>query len=169
MLGQYWLAHALQVAGDQDQAEGALDAGGVGLHQLHELVERGGLQLVLLVVARDDGARERDVAADEGVQAVFDHALGELGHARDVLQLPLQGRLLEKELGVLRYVHGLVADALEVGVDLDRGHDEAQVGGRRLVQGDQLEAAVVDLDVELVDLVLVLLEWGSSKFNIPSV
>ena len=44
-----------------------------------------------------------------------------------------------------------VADALEVGVDLDRRDDRAQVGGHRLVQRQQREAAVVDLDVQRVD------------------
>ena len=44
-----------------------------------------------------------------------------------------------------------VADALEVGVDLDRRDDRAQVHRHRLVQRQQLEAAVVDFDVQLVD------------------
>jgi len=48
-------------------------------------------------------------------------------------------------------VDGQVADAFEVGVDLDRGDNRAQVGGHRLVQREQLEAAVVHLDVQLVD------------------
>ena len=41
-----------------------------------------------------------------------------------------------------------VADALEVGVDLHGRDDRAQVGGHRLVQREQREAAVVDLDVQ---------------------
>ena len=44
-----------------------------------------------------------------------------------------------------------VADALEIRVDLDRRHDRAKVDRHRLVQREQLEAAVVDLDVELID------------------
>ena len=44
-----------------------------------------------------------------------------------------------------------VADAFEIGVDLDRREDRPQVGGHRLVQREQPEAAVVDLDVQLVD------------------
>jgi hypothetical protein len=48
-------------------------------------------------------------------------------------------------------VHRQVAHSLEVGVDLDRRHDLPQVGGHRLVQRQQAEAAVVDLDVQLVD------------------
>ena len=48
-------------------------------------------------------------------------------------------------------VHGQVADALEVGVDLHRGDDRPQVGGHRLVERQQREAAVVDLDVQRVD------------------
>ena len=44
-----------------------------------------------------------------------------------------------------------VADALEIGVDLDRRDDRAQVDGHRLVQRQQREAAVVDLDVQRVE------------------
>ena len=42
-----------------------------------------------------------------------------------------------------------VADPLEVGVDLDRRDDRPQVGGHRLIQRQQREAAAVDLDVQL--------------------
>ena len=53
--------------------------------------------------------------------------------------------------GGFRDVDGQVAHPLEVGVDLDRGHDRPQVRRHRLVQRQQLQHAVVDLDVELVD------------------
>ena len=44
-----------------------------------------------------------------------------------------------------------VADALEVGVDLDGGDDRAQVGRHRLIERQQREAAAVDLDVQRVE------------------
>ena len=50
-----------------------------------------------------------------------------------------------------RDVDGEVADALEIGVDLDGRDDGPQVDGHRLVQRQQREAASVDLDVQLVD------------------
>ena len=47
----------------------------------------------------------------------------------------------------LRDVDRQVADALEIGVDLDCGNDGTQVGRHRLMQGEQPEAAIVHLDV----------------------
>ena len=64
-------------------------------------------------------------------------------------------------LGRLGDVHRQVADALEIGVDLDRGHDGPQVGRHRLVQRQQLQHAVVDLDVELVDRLVA----GQHRFD----
>ena len=63
----------------------------------------------------------------------------------------LTGGVLQVALAGLGDVHRQVADPLEVGVDLDRGDDHAQVGGHRLVQRQQLEAAVVHLHVQVVD------------------
>ena len=71
-------------------------------------------------------------------------------HPRDVDQL-LDRRMLQVARRRLGDVDRQVADPLEVGVDLDRGDDRAQVDGHRLVQRQQREAAVVDLDVQLVD------------------
>ena len=44
-----------------------------------------------------------------------------------------------------------IADTLEVGVDLHRRDDGAKVRRHRLMQRQQLEAAVVDFNVQLVD------------------
>ncbi len=48
-------------------------------------------------------------------------------------------------------VDGLVADALEVGVDADDREDEAQVDGHGLLHGEQVEGHLVDLALEAVD------------------
>src|SRR4030065_218855 len=45
----------------------------------------------------------------------------------------------------------LVSDPFHVRVDLHCGGDEAEIDGRRLAQRDELDARLVDLDVELVD------------------
>ena len=71
-------------------------------------------------------------------------------HARDVDQL-LDRRVAERSARRLGDVDRQIADPLEVGVDLDRRDDGAQVGRHRLVQRQQREAAAVDLDVQLVD------------------
>ena len=53
-------------------------------------------------------------------------------------------------------LHGQVADPLQVVVDLEHGDDEAQVDGHRLVQGQDLEALLLDLHLGLVDPVVGL-------------
>ena len=108
------------------------------------------LERVERVVGGQHRLGQRHVAADERVEGVAQHLLRELAHARDVDQR-LDRRVLQVALAGLGDVDGQVADPLEVGVDLDGGDDDAQVGGHRLVQRQQLEAAVVDFDVEVVD------------------
>ncbi len=48
-------------------------------------------------------------------------------------------------------VDGLVAYALEVGVDADDGEDEAEVDGHGLLHGEEVEGHLVDLALEAVD------------------
>ena len=92
---------------------------------------------------------ELGVAADEGVERVAEHALGDGRHPRDVDQL-LDRRVADVAPRRLGDVDGEIADAFEVGVDLDGGDDRAQVDRHRLIERQQREAAVVDLDVERV-------------------
>lgn len=49
----------------------------------------------------------------------------------------------------------LVADAFEVGDDLDRRHHGAQIVGGRLAPHDQVAAGVVERHFELVDGVIL--------------
>ena len=86
----------------------------------------------------------------ERVERVAQHRLGDRRHARDVDQL-LDRRVRRVAARRLGDVDREVADAFEIGVDLHRRDDRAQVGGHRLVERQQREAAVVDLDVERVE------------------
>ena len=61
------------------------------------------------------------------------------------------GSVSRQRDGALGDVDGEVADALELVVDLDDGHDEAQVAGHRLVEREDLEALLLELDLVLVD------------------
>ena len=51
----------------------------------------------------------------------------------------------------LATVHREVADPLEIGVDLESRHDKPQVDGDGMSAGDQFQATIVDLDLQLVD------------------
>ena len=93
--------------------------------------------------------REPRVAPHEGVERVAEHRLRDVAHLRDVDQL-LDRRMAGVAARGLGDVHREIAHTLEVGVDLDGRDDLPQVGRHRLVERQQREAAVVDVDVELV-------------------
>src|SRR5207249_274950 len=98
----------------------------------------------------EDALGEVRVAADEGVERVAQHAVRDLRHLRNVHQL-LDGGVTEVARRGFGDVDGQIADAFQVRVDLHRRQDGAEVDRHRLVQREQLHAAAVDLDVELVD------------------
>ena len=77
--------------------------------------------------------------------------LRDLGEPRQV-DVRLERRLLIQHLDRLGDVDRRVAHALEVGGDLHRRDQEAEVAGRRLLQRQHPVAGVVDLLLELVDL-----------------
>ena len=92
----------------------------------------------------------------EGAEGVPQHAAGDLLHFEDDVLLGRGFFLQEVVEARLGHVHGLVADPFQVGVDLHDGGEEAQVPRHRLVQGEELDAAVVHFDVEPVHLFLQL-------------
>ena len=78
-----------------------------------------------------------------------------LRHARDVDER-LQLRLFVELDGALAEIDRDVTDALEVGRDLQAGRDEAQVLRRRLMEGEEADAEIVDIDVHAVHVVVAL-------------
>ena len=140
------VGHTLQEARDQDEADGAGDRPRIGHHEREQLAEDLLLERVHGGILAADLAGQRGVAGHEGIQALLDHALGPIGHDGQV-DVGLELRLVVELERALGDVHLLVADALEVGDDLHGGRDEAHVAGRRLVEGQQLHALLVDLDV----------------------
>jgi hypothetical protein len=94
--------------------------------------------------------RELDVAANDGVEGVANHFLGELAHARQI-DVRLDARVPEDAERALGDVDSLIADALEIVVDAGNGQDEAEIGGHELVQREKLNDTIVDFHLELVD------------------
>ena len=72
------------------------------------------------------------------------------GHPRDV-DVGLELRLVVKLQHALADIDGVVADALEVGGDLEPGGDKAQIAGGGLMQREQPDTQLVGLDVHAVD------------------
>jgi hypothetical protein len=58
------------------------------------------------------------------------------------------------ELGDLRQVHRLIANALQMQVDVQQGRQQPQVGGERGLEREQVKDPSLDVQVELVYLVV---------------
>ncbi len=72
-------------------------------------------------------------------------------------------------LGPARDAHGLIADPLQVAVDLDHGQDEAQIDGHGLFLGEQLVGHLVQLALRGVDGPLVLLHKLAQALVAPQI
>ena len=96
-------------------------------------------------------AGEGAVLVDQGVEGLAEHLLRLAGHAVEV-EGRLRPGLAGQEDGALGDVDGQVADALQVAVDLQHGDDQAQVNGDGLVEGQRLEALLLQVHLGLVYL-----------------
>ena len=113
------------------------------------------MSCVDLVVLVADLQRQLGVLAHEGVEAwrSMPWAMAAM-RGRSISGLSCGSRAQLD--GALADVLGHVAGALEVGGDLQRRGDQAQVARRRLVQGQQAQAQVVDLHVHAIDGLVAL-------------
>src|ERR1700691_887348 len=78
------VADALEIFGDEDELEGGEDDGGILHHVGEEFAEELVAEAVHLIVALHDAAGEFLIGADEGIEAIANHAFSELAHAREV-------------------------------------------------------------------------------------
>ena len=88
--------------------------------------------------------------ADVGVERIAQHPLREVGHAWNIDER-LDRRMLQVAEGCLRDIDGEVTDPLQIVVDLEARYDDADIVGARVVVDQQFVAALVDLDLEVVD------------------
>ncbi len=136
---------------EQDRA-GRNDVG-VGLHFGLQRFDADAIEGVDFVVAFDD--RHRYVGIAFAVRA---HRIGEhrLGNGRDLTDFDRRGAHgdVDQLDRVLRNIDGVVADALEIGDDLQGAGDGAQFACDRLLFPDQLDARGFDTAPRVVDLVV---------------
>ena len=145
---------ALDVLAGQDQSQGPGNGFGPRMRQAQDVLEQRVVQAVHLVVLQADEAGAVRVAFHERGQALGHHVPGDLRHRRDAVHgrhrlRPDQG------LGVSRDVDGVVAHALEVVVDLHGRHDEAEVRGQGLLQGQESrrQSSSMSISIRLIDIV----------------
>ena len=145
-----WSPTRSRLRADDQRVEGLRGELGLLLDQRAERVEGGVVHLVDLVVEQEDGVGELGVGFDEGLQGLAHHGGGErreLGNVDGKIDVGEGAHLADADGDV----DGLVAYALEVGVDADDREDEAQVDGHGLLHGEQVERHLVDLALEAVD------------------
>ena len=144
------VADALEVAGDDEGVEGLRGELGFLLDERAEGVEGCVVHLIDLVIEQEDRVRELGVGFDEGVEGFANHSGGkrrELGDIDGQVDVGKGPHLADADGDV----DGLIANALEVGVDADDGEDEAEVNGHGLLHGEEIEGHLVDLALEAVD------------------
>ena len=144
------VADALQVAGDDEGVEGLRGLVWLLFDEGAECVEGCIVHLIHLVVEMEDRLSEFGVGFDEGLERLAHHCGGQGGKLGDVDgQLDVsEGPHLADADGD---VDGLVAYALEIGVDANDGEDEAQVDGHGLLHREEVEGHLVDLALKTVD------------------
>jgi hypothetical protein len=91
------------------------------------------------------------------LQGRADHAPGKLAHGRKIHR-QIDRLELQHLLGAAHNAHRLVADPLQVAVDLDDRQDEAQIDGHGLLLGQQLIGHLIQLALRGVDGPLILLD-----------
>jgi hypothetical protein len=110
----------------------------------------GAVHRVHGVVHGEHGAGHVGVGLNERLQAAAHHVGGESRHAEDVDGKIGHGHLVHVADAVAD-AFGCVADALQVGVDLDDTQDETEIDSHGLLHGEQVEGGLVDVAFEAVD------------------
>src|SRR5271156_3312426 len=122
------VGYALEVAGHEQRVEGLAYHLGTLVHGLHQLDEGIVAHAVDHVVHLEHGLGEFDLAFDKRLQSAAHHGTDGRSHAGDV-----DGQFDRRQIHHVHHplgdVDGLVADALEVRIDLGDGEDEAQIHG----------------------------------------
>ena len=141
---------ALEVAGDDDGAEGLAAEDGVLLHDGDEFGLDGAVEVVDLVVEFEDRLGQLGVGFEQRLDGAAHHDADLFAHVGDV-DRKRDGREVAQAFGALGDVVCLVADALEVAVDFDDGEDEAEVDGHGLLLGEEVVGHLVDVALGGVD------------------
>src|SRR5579871_4934483 len=152
------IRNAFQVTYYADEIHGLADVLGIALHEASEFVVTGVTQAVDSVVGSKYAAREFRIAIDECIQTLAHHGTNQRPNVRNV-DHRLDNRRLHQRRGTLRDIHRKVADAFQVGVDLQCRDNQTQVGSHRLLSGKQVYRKCIDLNLDLVDAALVFVNF----------
>jgi hypothetical protein len=145
MIGQ-----AFHMPGEHQQV-GASGNQGRGLfHHPNELAEDVPVKIINDKVTVHDTASERRVRGEKRIQAVRNHNACYLKHFGETYR-PKQGGMAGEGFNAFGDIHGDVADALQLCIDAQRGHQQPQITGNRLVQGKDAVTQGINLIVKVID------------------
>jgi hypothetical protein len=134
---------------------GPFDAEGIGQHDPQKLPVDLAVQFVHRVVVLDDGARKGRIVAHKGVHGTPDHPAGLLPQA---LEAALREDGGVHDRGAPGDIAAVIADALDLGDDFQAGGDETQVRGRGRVEGQQIHAELIELELPFIQLAIQLVD-----------
>src|SRR5438876_7628936 len=99
--------------------------------------------------------RKRSIAVDECIQTLLQNPLGRRCRDRDI-DNRLQFRLMHDLERATRDVASVVSDAFDVSHNLHCRCNETEIGGNWLFARENLEADIVDFELESVDLIVFI-------------
>src|SRR5215203_7267951 len=108
------------------------------------------MQGVDLVISAADLAPRLRVAANERLESVREHFTSQSSHFDD-LGFRCDRPCLVQPLGRLRDVHRVISNSLEIVRNLQGRWEHAEVARHRLLQGQQIDALLLDLYFHCVD------------------
>jgi len=149
------VADALEVAADDDGVQCLLGVFGLLHHQLRKVGMSFVIHVVDAVVHLKNRFGDEGIGFEQGLNSGANHDAGGGAHGRDVDRQ----RHFFKASGcadAVGDVDALVADALEVGINLDDGKQEAEVDGHGLFHREQVVGGLVDEALGGVDGLLVV-------------
>lgn len=144
------VGYALKRAADHESVEGLGSKVALSAHDLGKGDVRGAIHTVYRIIHAENRLGHFRVCLDKGLERTAHHVRGKRSHAGNVDGKIGDGHGLHGADSVADAFGG-VAYALEVGVDLDDGEDEAEVNGHGLLHGEDVEGRLVDLAFEAVD------------------
>ena len=139
--------------GDPQQVGGALDGPGVGEHVGQQFAVDLVVQVVDGIVIGAYLAGQPFVPAGVGQQALVKHLQREFRHSRNVNQRLDQGLIADADADFGDAL-GVIAHALQLGGDMYGAQHGPQVGGGRLLGGQQGYALAFEAILQTVDLIV---------------
>jgi hypothetical protein len=148
------IGDAFEIASNEKGVESLLRGLGFFVHLADKNNEGLVTHAVDDVIHLEDRLREFGLAVNKGFEGAADHGADGCRHAMDV-DRHIDGGKLDEIHDALGDVDGLIADALEIGVDLGDGENEAQVDGGGLLGGKNVESEFVDFALGGIDQAFV--------------